>query len=154
MASVQASSSINIALGLSLNQLISLIIILQYLVFSTGFNLRYPANYENIINPFVEVAQFEVFPNQLMEKYNEILKFTETIPYSLGLERLKYESKNFVNNAGSCLIILYLMILGVLIYGILTAIQKCRQSTLVDKMRRRLSSSLLWNKFIDFFMGG
>ena len=90
----------------------------------------------------------------MMEKYNEILTFTETVPYSLGLERLQYESKNFVINAGSCLIIFYLMILDVLIYGILTAIQKYRQFALVEKMKRSLFNTLLWNKFIDFFMGG
>ena len=92
MVGVQSSGSIYVALGLGLNQLISQVIVLQYLVYPTGFNLRYPANFENISIRFVKIAQMDVFPTGLMDKYNEIWGLTETGSYSLGLERLQYEA--------------------------------------------------------------
>ena len=96
----------------------------------------------------------EVFPSILMDKYNEIIEFVETGPYSLGLERLQFEATNFVLNAGSCLILFYLMILDVLVWCFLTVIQKCIRFELVEKMRRSLTKNLFFNRFLDFFMVG
>ena len=89
-----------------------------------------------------------------MDEYNKLLKFTETGPYSLGLERLDYETKNFVLNAGSCLIIFFAMLLRVLVFGILSAIPKCRKFIFLERIRTRIGRDLFFNSFIEFFFAG
>lgn len=89
-------------------------------------------NYAKLSNLYVEVAQVEVFPSEWL---NELLfEFTETEAYSLGLEKLKMETKNFALNAGSAIFVLIFMMVFVVIWGIFAlTINFCRMSECMKK---------------------
>ena len=105
--------------------------ILQLLVYPLGFHLLHPINYAKSSNLYVEVAQVDVFPSDWLNE--QLFEFTETEAYSLGLEKLKMETKNFALNAGSAIFVFILMMVLVVIWSIFALTNNFGKSECLEK---------------------
>ena len=83
-----------------------------------------------------------------------MFNFSETESYSLGLEKLGFETRNFVLNAGTELILLLTMVIFVVIWGICACLQKMRNSKIAGIIKGLIANRLMWSSFIDFFKMG
>ena len=71
---------------------------------------------------FIEITILEFIDSEKL--YNKMMKFTETPSYSLGLERLRFESQHFTLNGGTSILIALLIIAACIILGIINITSK------------------------------
>ena len=108
------------------------------MVYPIGFKMMYPVNFLKTAGALIWIVAFDVFPSEDINK--EFLQFTETLPFSEGLEILLHEGKNFALSAGSCLLSFYIMIGLIVIYGLTVLASKlCCECNLLKKMKNSLS---------------
>ena len=123
--SLSAGAALNIIFGFSLSELLSSLYVIQLMVYPVGFDLKYPVNYLKSAGALIWVVKFDVFPSEDINK--SYLEFTETSPFSDGLEILLQDCRNFTLSVGSCLILFYIMIGLVVIYALIClAIKLCK----------------------------
>ena len=91
--------------------------VLQLMVYPIGFKMMYPVNYLKSVGALVWIITFDLLPSEDINK--AYMEFTETEPYSAGLEILKNEGKNFALSAGTSLLIFLIMIGFIVIFGLI-----------------------------------
>lgn len=107
------------------------------MVYPVGFKVMYPVNFLKTAGALIWVVAFDVFPSEDIN--NEYLQFTETPPFSKGLEILLHDVRNFALSAGSCLFLFYIMIGLIGIYGLILLASKLCKCDLLKKMKNSLS---------------
>ena len=123
--SLAVGGALNLIIGFSVTTLISSLYVLQLMVYPIGFDLKYPVNFLKTAGALVWIVAFDVFPSEDINK--SYLEFTETSPFSDGLEILLQDCRNFTLSVGSCLILFYIMIGLVVIYALIClAIKLCK----------------------------
>ena len=59
------------------------------MVYPIGFKMMYPVNFLKSVGALIWILTFDVLPSEDINK--EYMEFTETKPYSFGLETLQSE---------------------------------------------------------------
>ena len=79
--------------------------------------MMYPVNFLKSVGALIWIITFDVLPS---EEINKIyMEFTETKPYSVGLEILQSLDQNFALSAGSALLFFIIMICFIVIFGLI-----------------------------------
>ena len=107
------------------------------MIYPMGFKVRYPINFLKFTGTLIWVVKFDVYPSEDIN--NEFFQFTDTKPFSAGLEFLLHEGKNFALSAGSGLLILYTMIAFIGIYGLMSLAKYFCKFDILTKMKRSFS---------------
>jgi hypothetical protein len=137
----------------SLNTLFSMVGSLQYILYLSLLNTKFPGNCNAVFNNLLTIMCFDLVPDRFMEPwYAWISKYTSdqdiSDVFSQRFGQMGYQSSNWVVNLGSAIIFIVTMFVLKIVLPIftLTRILHCRRSCrkLKGKMKD-IQQGLHWN---------